>query len=373
MRSILRCVMAVFLSAGVCAVAQEPVRVAVVGLEHGHARGVFNNITKNSDVKLVAVVEADKELRGMYAKRFNLDPALFYDTMDQMFAAKTGANKPEVVLAYNAIAKHRDVVIKAAGQGVSAMVEKPLATTLDDAVAMRNASIKNHTQLLVNYETTWYSSNAEVLKQVASGKLGNLRKVVVHDGHEGPIEIGVGPEFGRWLTDPVLNGAGAMFDFGCYGADLLTVMMHGAAPLSVTAVSQTNKPQTYPKVEDDATVILKYKGSQGVLMPSWDWSFARKDMEVYGDGGYAVAIDPTAIRTRYKGQKTETLGTAPALAPEQATAFGYLVAVMRGKVKPVGDLSGLDTNMVVVQILDAARRSVKEGRTVMVTPLPAMR
>jgi glucose-fructose oxidoreductase len=134
-------------------------------------------------------------------------------------------------------------------------------------------------------------------------------------------------------------------------------------------VAQTNKPDVYPKVDDDAVIILKYKGSNVVLMPSWDWSFARKDMEVYGDGGYAIAVDPTALRLRYKGEKTETASVAPELPPDQATSFGYLVAVMRGRVKPVGDYSGLDTNMVVMQILDAARRSVKEGKTVQVTPL----
>ena len=360
-----RLFMGLFLSVAVSAVAQEPVRVAVVGLEHGHAGGVFTNIEKNHDVKLVAIVEADKPLREKYATRFHLDASLFYDDMDAMFA-KT---KPEVVLAYNAVQKHREVVVKAAEHGVSAMVEKPLATTLEDAEAMRAAAVKNHTQLLVNYETTWYASNTEVLKQVADGKLGNVRKVVVHDGHEGPIEIHVGPEFAKWLTDPIGNGAGAMFDFGCYGADMATVMMHGQAPISVTAVAQTNKPEVYPKVDDDAVIILKYKGSNVVLMPSWDLSFARKDMEVYGDGGYAIAVDPTALRLRYKGEKTETAAVAPALPPDQATSFGYLVAVMRGRVKPVGDYSGLDTNMVVMQILDAARRSAKEGKTVQVTPL----
>ena len=55
---------------------------------------------------------------------------------------------------------------------------------------------------------------------------------MVHDGHQGPKEIGVPPEFLNWLTDPAQNGAGALYDFGCYGVDLMTWLMHGETPLT---------------------------------------------------------------------------------------------------------------------------------------------
>jgi len=227
----------------------------------------------------------------------------------------------------------------------------------------------HHVQVLVNYETTWYASNAEALNEVAAGKLGEIRKVVVHDGHEGPKEIGVGPEWLPWLTDPVLDGAGALFDFGCYGADLMTVLMHGETPLSVTAVMQTDKPDIYPKVDDDATVIVRYAKTQAVLMPSWDWSFARKDMEVYGVGGSAITVGADQLRVRYKGEKAETEVTAPALPEDQKSSLAYLAAVLRGQLKPGNDLSSLPTNLVVMQILDAARQSAKTGKTVELKPL----
>ena len=186
---------------------------------------------------------------------------------------------------------------------------------MDDALAIRRLAREHHVHVLVNYETTWYSSNADVLDQVKAGKLGPIRKVVVHDGHEGPKEIGVGPEWLPWLTDPVQNGAGALFDFGCYGADLLTVMMHGAAPLSVTAVTQTDKPAIYPRVDDDATVILRYPSAQAVLMPSWNWSFARKDMETYGVDGSIVTVGSDRLLLRLRGEPQPREITAPALPP----------------------------------------------------------
>ncbi len=342
-----------------------PVRVAIVGLVHGHVKGFLGALAKNPSARLVAIVEPDAALAEQYRKQYNLDAGLFHTDLEETLTSQ----KPDAVLVYTTIRDHRRVIEAAAKDGVASMVEKPLATTMEDALAIRAAARAHRVQVLVNYETTWYSSNAEALRLADSGKLGEVRKVIVHDGHEGPAEIGVGPEWLPWLTDPAQNGAGALFDFGCYGADLVTVMMHGAAPLTVTAVSQTDKPGLYPRVEDDSTVILRYAKAQAVLMPSWDWTFSRKDMEIYGVGGTATTVGAGGLRTRFKGEKEAAAAQVPTLPDSRANSLGYLAAVLRGQIKPQGDLSSLETNMVVMQILDAARTSAATGRTVTLTPL----
>ncbi len=137
---------------------------------------------------------------------------------------------------------------------VSAMVEKPLTISLDDALAIRRVAREHKIHVLVNYETTWYASNKAAYDEVREGRIGEIRRVVVHDGHQGPKEIGVPPEFLNWLTDPEQNGAGALYDFGCYGVDLMTWLMQGETPQTVTAVVNHDKPQLYPHVDDDATI-----------------------------------------------------------------------------------------------------------------------
>ena len=345
--------------------APAPIRVVIVGLVHGHVKGFLHALPNNPSAKLVGIVEPDTTLAAQYQKQYSLDAALFHTNLDETLKTL----KPDAVLVYTTILDHRRVIEAAAQQGIASMVEKPLSTTMEDALAIRAAARAHHVPVLVNYETTWYSSNAEALQLAEAGKLGEVRKVVVHDGHEGPAEIGVGPEWLPWLTDPKLNGAGALFDFGCYGADLVTVLMHGAPPLSVTAASQTDKPNLYPRVEDDATVILRYPKMQAVLMPSWTWSFSRKDMELYGVDGTVTTVGPTGLRTRFKGEKEETQATAAALPDSRSNSLGYLAAVLHGEVKPEGDLSSLDTNLVVMEILDAARTSAATGRTVTLKPL----
>lgn len=346
--------------------AHRPIRVAIVGLVHGHVRGFLGALPNNTDAQLIAIVEPNKELAAQYATRYKLPATLFYTDLEAML----NQQHPDAVLVYTTIVDHRKVIEAAARHGVSSMVEKPLSTTMDDALAIRKAAREHRVHVLVNYETTWYASNMDVLNAVTQDKLGQVRKVVVHDGHEGPKEIGVGPEWLPWLTDPVQDGAGALFDFGCYGADLMTVMMKGKAPLSVTAVAQTDKPEIYPHVDDDATVILRYPGAQAVLMPSWDWSFARKDMEVYGTGGTMVTVGAADVLTRLKGEDKPGERAAAPLPRDESNSLSYLAAVLHGDLKDQGDLSALDTNVVVMQILDAARTSARTGKTVTLQALP---
>ena len=349
--------------------AGTPIRVAIVGLTHGHVKGFLHNLPTSTSAKLVAIVEPNDALAKQYATQYHLEAVPIFTDEDAML------NKvhPDAVLGYGTIAEHRKVIETAAKHGVSSMVEKPLTISVPDALAIRQAAREHHVQVLVNYETTWYNSNAEALREIGDGKLGTVRKVLVRDGHEGPKEIGVGPEWLPWITDPAQNGAGALFDFGCYGADLMTVIEHGQTPQSVTAFGQTHKPDVYPRVEDDATVIVAYPGAQAILMPSWDWSFAVKNMEVYGTQGELFTVAGNDIITRYKGEpaRTEqTPHTAPALPKNQSNSLDYLAAVLHGEIKPEGDLSSLETNMIVVQILDAARESIKEGKTITLKPLP---
>jgi glucose-fructose oxidoreductase len=356
------------LSAAVVSIrAQQPapLKIAIVGLEHGHVAGFLSQLPKHQDVTLVGIADADSGLCAKYSKQFSLPENLFYKTEANMIERV----RPDAVLVYTSIAEHRRAIEIAAQYGVSVMVEKPLTISLEDAQAIRRTAREHKIQVLVNYETTWYSSNRAAYEEVRDNRIGEIRRVVVHDGHEGPKEIKVQPEFLKWLTDPQQNGAGALYDFGCYGVDLMTWLMHGETPESVTAVTNQDKPEIYPHVDDDATIILKYPHAQAVIQASWNWPFGRKDMEVYGATGYAITVAADDIRVRREHDSQERTETAPALPAREHDSLSYLAAVLRGQIVPKGDLSALDTNVIVTQILDAARESARTGQTVKLNPI----
>ena len=348
--------------------ATGPLRVAIAGLEHGHVDGFLSGIRNRDDVQVVGISDPDPALFAKYQQKFNLPASIpFFPTE----AAMLQAVHPQAVLVYTSIAGHRPAIEVAAEHGVPVvMVEKPLTLSLDDALAIRNAANAHHTQVLVNYETTWYPSNRAVYHEVSDNHIGPIRRIIVNDGHQGPEEIGVPPEFLNALTDPEQNGAGALYDFGCYGADLATWLMRGKAPLTVTAIAHTNKRDRYPRVDDDATILLQYPGAQAVIQASWNWPFGRKDMEVYGATGYAIAADKNHLRMRQQYDSAEQTHDVTWLPDNEKDSMTYLAAVVNGKIVPHGDLSSLDTNIVVMQILDAARESVRTGKAIRLTENP---
>ena len=361
------CMVALFTSSFSSVRAEEvqPLKVAIVGLEHGHVEGFLGQLPKHTDVQLVGIADDDTALWQKYGKKYSLPDTLFYKSEANMIER----TRPQAVLVYTSIAEHRHAIEIAAQYGVSVMVEKPLTISLDDALAIRRIAREHKIHVLVNYETTWYASNRAAYDEVREGRIGEVRRVVVHDGHQGPKEIGVPPEFLKWLTDPAQNGAGALYDFGCYGVDLMTWLMHGETPLTVTAVVNQDKPQIYPHVDDDATIVLQYPRAQAVIQASWNWPFGRKDMEVYGATGYAITIASDQIRIRHEHDSAEQTTSASSLPARERDSLAYLSAVLRGEIQPRGDLTALDTNVIVMQILDAARESAKTGRSIKLTKL----
>src|SRR5688500_3001658 len=338
-----------------------PLRLGVVGLTHSHVHGLLGRKDRG-DVVIVGIAEPNRALARRYAERYGLSMDLVFDSATEMLER----TRPTAIAAFGSTFEHLAAVQTAAPRGIHVMVEKPLAVSLDHARQMQALADRHRIVLIVNYETTWYPTLYRAVETVRSDAIGPLRKVVVRDGHRGPAKInGVDPEFLEWLVDPVRNGAGALMDFGCYGANLMTYLMQGARPTSVTAVTQQLQPQDYPRVDDEATIIVTYPSSQAIIQASWNWPIGRKDLEVYGTRGHVMTDDRSRIRTRLSEPEKETARVLPELASPRNDPFTYFKAWIDGAVTPAAhDPSSLANNMIVMEILDAAKRSAREGRTI---------
>jgi predicted dehydrogenase len=341
---------------------QKPIRLGISGMTHGHIAFILGRKDKG-DFKLVGICEPDSVLARQLSKRYGFDLKLVYSNLNEMLE-KT---RPEAVVAFGSIFEHLATVEACAPRGIHVMVEKPLATNMEQARRMVELAEKHHIHLLTDYETSWYPTTAKSFQLVNdSNFVGTIRKVVVHDGHQGPKEIGCDKYFLNWLTDPVQNGGGAIVDFGCYGANLMTYLMKGERPVSVTAVTRQFKPEVYPKVDDDATILLNYPGAEAIIQASWNWPFGRKDMEIYGNSGYIFAENNQDMRLRKESMPAEQMKkiTSKDIAVYE-DPFSYFADVIHGKVTLTAyDPYSLSNNVTVVKILDAARESAKTGKTV---------
>jgi predicted dehydrogenase len=343
---------------------EPPIRFAIFGLTHDHARGFIPKAIGGQDAQLVGIIEPNRELAERYRKRLNLDKSLFFSSLEELLS-KT---KVQAVATFTSTLDHRRAVELCAPRGIHVMMEKPLAVNMDDARAIQAAAKKGGIQIIVNYETTWYAANqAAYILVRRQHVIGDLRKIVALDGHCGPKELGCDPDFVKWLTDPVQNGGGALMDFGCYGADLMTWMMDGQRPTKVMAVTQQIKPHLYPKVEDEATIVLTYPKAQGIIQASWNWAVSRKDLEIYGTTGYLLATRSDGLRMRKTNGSADSEMSVTPLSGPQADPVAYLAAVVRGQIEPTGP-SSLKVNMIVTEILDAARESARTGKQIELAP-----
>ena len=176
-----------FTSTSLFAQSKAPLRVGIVGLVHGHVGWFLEHALHRPEIQLTGIAEPDTKLAASYADHNNIDHSLLFTSLEEMLV-KT---HPQAVLVYSNTFDHRKIVETCAKHGVHVMMEKPLAVSYDDALAIQKAAQQGKINVLVNYETTWYRSNRAAYELLHQGALGDLRKVVVHDGHYGPIEIGV--------------------------------------------------------------------------------------------------------------------------------------------------------------------------------------
>lgn len=342
------------------AASKSRIKVVVVGLVHGHANGLLRSDYADT-LDIVGIFESDPKVVKKYQDRYDIDPRLFADDLETLLDERA----PEAAWVFTSTYDHLKVVEACAPRGIHVIVEKPLAVDKASADRMAALARSHEIHVLTNLETTWYSSLGETYRlAVEENQLGKITKIVSHFGHSGPAGLNPESEFFRWLTDPILNGGGASADFGCYGQNIITWLLGNRRPISVTAVFQTNRPEVFGEVDDNATIILEYPGVQGIIQASWDWPFPRKDVHVYGRSGIIKTIDKTRYNIRLERGQLPTEKVATSLSAPYRNTIEYFTAVIRGEIEPKDDLSSLANNLIATEIMEAARESARTGKTI---------
>jgi predicted dehydrogenase len=339
--------------------AAQDYKIAVAGLVHSHVWGHLGRMAKGDVAKLVGIAEPNPELVAE-AKKLVGSAVPFFDDYRKMLAEA----KPDIVWAFVENNRHLEIVEACAPRKIHVMFEKPLAATYKEALAIQRLARKYDIQVLTNYQMAWWPANYAMKAQTDEGAIGKVWRLRGIVGHGGPGSSGARNKyFFQWLTDPVKNGAGALMDFGCYNA--LWSLWYMGRPETVYAQVNHLRPETFPKVEDNATLILHYKNGAGIFEGSWDLPRSFQDLEVFGLQG-SLYLGQGKVELR-KGKQTQDLALPP-LPPERSEPIAYIVSCLRAK-KPVEGLVALPINVDVVEIIEAAKQSIKTGRPFRL-PLP---
>lgn len=345
----------VVFAAALAASAQTPYKMAVVGLVHSH---VWNNLApmlRGKDVVLVGVAEPNPELQAE-AKKAGVPDALISSDYRRMLDEK----KPDLIWAFVENNRHLEIVEYAAARRINVIFEKPLASTYKDALKIQEIATKAGIKIMCNYQMAWWPANYTAKQTADSGALGQVYRLHGVVGHGGPGSEGIrNSTFFAWLTDPVKNGAGALMDFGCYNA--LWSLWYLGRPETVYAHVNHLRPNIFPKVEDNADMILSYKNGVGIFEGSWDLPRSYQDLEVFGLKGSVYMKNGSVERQEGRTPKVP-VEIAP-LPPEASEPVAYMVSRMRQN-KPIEGMTALQINVDVIEIIEAAKESVRTGKPV---------
>ena len=361
------------------AAAQE-YKIAVVSMLHAHVWLHLGTMLKGDKVKLVGVSETLPDLIARATRedvipqtqnvtRPGVPESLIFADWKKMI----DQTKPDIVWAFTPTNGHVDMVRYCAPRGIHVIMEKPLAATLKEALEIQELARKYKILVLANYGSTWQAGQYAAKAADDAGEIGPVWRLHGKQGSGGPGDPKKS-SFAAWLADPVQNGAGALMDFGCY----LVVWSLGlkGKPESVYATVQHMKPETFPNVDDNATIILNYKDGLAILEASWDFPPAQRlGNEIYGTKGSIVgnSIRRPGAPARAGGgrgaqQQGDPLDVTP-LPPERSEPIAYMVDRIRNK-QPLDGLSSLDLQVAAQEVLEAAKISIQTGRAV---PLPLKR
>jgi len=335
---------------------KPPIRLAIIGLDHDAVGDFISRVRNREDIQLVGIVESNQTLVTSYARLFNFNTNFFYSSLENLLE-KTNAQAAAV---FTRTFDHRSVVENCAARKIDVLVEKPLAVNMSDSLAIAAAVKRSGIQVMVDYETSWYPGIQRAYAIANSQHaIGDLRKIIVTAGDQGPKEAGCSDEFLEWLTDPALSGGGALTDFGCYGAGLITWFADDQRPESVLATSQNLKPDVYNKVEDEATIVITYPKLQGIIQSSWNLPFSERSLQIYGNTGYVFVPRMDLLRFRLPGTEESELQLQTQQEPGPSTDdISNFAAIVRGEAKATGP-SSLQANLIAMEILDAAQKSIE--------------
>lgn len=250
-------------------------------------------------------------------------------------------------------ALHAEMTIAAARAGKHVLVEKPIATTVDEADEMISAARDSETILMTAHNVRFAAAFVAMRDEVASGSVGDVVGVRAAFGHSGPQDWAPAA---TWFFDPAQSGGGALLDLGIHVADLLRAVLTD----EVTEVSAMLRPGA-SAVEEAAQVIMRFaSGAIGSMHVSWNAHPAPDhQLTIFGSKGTLHFDSATPLVLRLVSGELRELAM-PGHVNDPCTAFVH--SVESNSVPPVSGEDGRAALAIIV----AAYESAAERRTVTV-------
>ncbi len=330
-------------------------RLGVAGLSHDHLWGELKRWEQMGNVAIVAGGDDEPQLLEQLRREHGV--SRLYNSWQEMIEKED----LDLVQAAGGNSEGADIVEAVAARGLHVVSEKPMAATLAQAERMLAAAQKAGTRLLINWPTAWSAGWQELERRVLAGEIGQVHYTRYRSAHSGPIAIGCSPSFVRDLTDPQINGAGALMDYCCYGADLAARLL--GLPQTVTGLRGFfGTEPAYAASDDNALIIAQYPHAFGVCEASWTQpvDYAGTNPVVYGSEG-SIGLYHGKVLIQRPGKPEEILDP-PTTRPPYRSAPEYLLSCLQAG-RPIEGFCSPEVSRDAQMILEAGLRAADTGRT----------
>lgn len=247
-------------------------RVGVLSFAHYHANFWSEAFADDSRVELAGIWDDDTARLETSASRF---PVAAHSDLDALM------DTVDAVAVCCETSRHRALIEAAAARGLPILCEKPLATTLDDALAIERLVDDKSIRFVQSFPKRLDPASLEIRRLIQSGELGEVRMVRIRHGHSHAMD----EDFTKgWWTRPELSGGGTLIDEGVHAFDLLRWLFGEPDSIHASVSHFHGLP-----VEDAALVHLRWpNGLLADVSTSWSFAGAHDSVEVYGSTGTAL-------------------------------------------------------------------------------------
>jgi len=357
-------------------------RVGVIGFAHMHVNELVDRFIAAGRADIVACADTQPRTPSTItvegSRRANMQRTLAapggpraYEDYREMLRAE----KLDIAILCPENARHAEVAEAAAQHRVHMVTEKPMASSLQDALRMKSAAEKAGVALAVNWPITWSPAIRRLKELLNAGAIGDVWELKWRNGDSlGPLAHGSAHpgatvisgqvsdvEKGREWWHQAEAGGGALLDYCCYGACLASWLLP-APPISVQCL-KANLMSGFGTAEDNATMLLRFPSAIAILEASWT-TFHRGVANgpiLYGTKGTIVVDGADILVYRDRGAKAPSVVEKGEPLPQGRATIGeeFLHHLETGD--PLHPTLAYPINLAAMAILDAGMKSAEAG------------
>ncbi|PZE20067.1 Gfo/Idh/MocA family protein [Paenibacillus xerothermodurans] len=336
----------------------KKIRVAVIGCGAIAQRRHIPEYAQNPHVELVAFCDPVIERALEYAEEFSAEA---YADYEQMLSEV----RPDAVSVCTPNYLHAAAAIASANAGAHVLVEKPIATTAEEAQAMVAAARSNVVYLMVGHNQRLMPPHVKAKEILQSGKLGKVLTFRTSFGHPGPEAWSVDAE-NSWFFRKDEAIMGAMGDLGVHKADLIRFFLDDEVADVAAFVETLHKENT--AVDDNATCLLRMQGGAiGTMVASWTYYKGEDNSTVLWceNGVMKIGTHPQdQVIVELRDGTIERYQVGAIATNEKQTNSGVIDAFVNSLVTQTPPLISGEEGMKSLEVILAAFESNATGNIV---------